>query len=112
MISILLTSLLTALPATGENLVVNPSFNIVADDRPENWLRHNWHGPADFNMEDEGRVTGNSIRIDSTEGADASWYQLINIHPYARYRLSGWIKTENVHVIDGRGALLNVHGIP
>ncbi len=112
MIGVLLTSLFASLPVTAANLVSNSSFETVVDARPENWLRHNWHGQAEFNIENEGRVTGHSVRIDSTEGADASWYQLISIHPYGRYRLSGWIKTDDVQIIDGRGVLLNVHGIP
>ena len=33
------------------------------------------------------------------------------VEPYARYRLSGWIKTEGVQVRGGRGALLNIHNL-
>ena len=32
--------------------------------------------------------------------------------PYAKYRLTGWIRTDNVQKGTGRGALFNLHGIP
>jgi alpha-L-arabinofuranosidase len=31
------------------------------------------------------------------------------VEPFGRYRLSGWIKTDNVSAESGRGALINVH---
>jgi alpha-N-arabinofuranosidase len=34
---------------------------------------------------------------------------MVPVEPYARYRLSGWIKTEDVK--GARGALLNLHGV-
>jgi alpha-L-arabinofuranosidase len=52
-----------------------------------------------------------SVRISSAEGADAWWYAVVPVKPFAKYRLSGWIKTENVEPGTGRGALFNLHGL-
>jgi len=48
--------------------------------------------------------------IASEKGADASWLARVPIRPYSRYRLSGWIRTENLAAETGRGALINIHG--
>ncbi len=49
--------------------------------------------------------------ISSERGADASWSQTVPVKPHLDYRLTGWIKTENVRPAAGPmlGALLNVH---
>ncbi|HSA96310.1 MAG TPA: alpha-L-arabinofuranosidase C-terminal domain-containing protein, partial [Acidobacteriota bacterium] len=41
--------------------------------------------------------------------ADASWVATVPIRPYSRYRLSGWIRTENLVAGTGRGAQINVN---
>jgi alpha-L-arabinofuranosidase len=35
----------------------------------------------------------------------------VAVEPFAKYRLSGWIKTENVQAQDSRGALFNLHNL-
>ena len=61
------------------------------------------------------RSTGHSgkkcAKINASEGADAAWSQNVNLPSPGRYRLSGWIKTENLVVQNGAGALLNIHGL-
>ena len=43
--------------------------------------------------------------------ADAGWLGTIVVKPNTRYRLSGWIKTEDLDAGSGNGALFNVHNI-
>ncbi|MCK6500895.1 MAG: hypothetical protein L6Q38_15570, partial [Nitrospira sp.] len=48
----------------------------------------------------------------SEQGGDLSWSATVRVEPYTRYRLSGWIKTDNVRPVEGgRGALLNLHDL-
>ncbi len=111
MLCIVLSTLMGVVPEPDVNLVTNPTFERQTDDLPEGWRRHSWSGSAAFHVEPQGRERGHSVRIDSTDGADASWFQSVDIHPYGRYRLSGWVKTEDVAAGTGQGALLNIHGI-
>jgi len=98
-----------------ENLLPNASFERIADGRPANWQTQSWGGNAAFNLADLARTGKHSLVVSSTSGADASWFTVVAVEPHSMYRLSGWIKTEDVKLLDGRrparGALLNVHNI-
>ena len=110
-ICILISTLLTCTAVVqGENLLRNPSFERARNDRPLGWTNTTWAGQAEFAVDDSGR-TGRCVRISSENGADAAWSQTVSIPPFARLRLSGWVKTENLRTTSGRGVQLNVHGI-
>ncbi len=110
-ICILIFTLLTCTAIVqGENLLRNPSFERARNDRPLGWTNTTWTGQAEFAVDDSGR-TGRCVKISSENGADAAWSQTVSIPPFARLRLSGWVKTENLRTTSGRGVQLNVHGI-
>jgi len=96
---------------TTKNLLPNPSFEEAAGDRPAGWRQQRWSGQATFRHGEVGRSGNRSALIASEQGGDASWTLTLPVEPFARYRLSGWIRTEKVEVTNGRGALLNVHGM-
>ena len=96
----------------GENLLQNSSFERADGQKPADWSTTTWGGRADFGYASVGRTGSRSVMIESADGADASWSQMVTVKPYYRYRLSAWIKTENVERSEGgRGALLNVHNM-
>ena len=92
--------------------VVNGSFEEPDGQLPKGWRTRSWQrdGDAAFDVESSGRTGGRSVSISSAKGADASWVATVPIRPYSRYRLSGWIKTENVVAGSGRGAQINING--
>jgi alpha-N-arabinofuranosidase len=92
-----------------ENRLPNPSFEAAERNRPVGWRSQRWSGQATFGHDTIGRTGDRSARIASEEGGDASWTVTVPVEPFGRYRLSGWIRTENVRTEGGRGALLNVH---
>ena len=95
-----------------ENLLRNSSFESGQGDRPRGWRTETWAGQADFQWVAGGRSGERSVMISSQAGADAAWATTVSVDPFARYRLSGWIRTEEVEPVQGgRGALLNVHGL-
>jgi len=50
------------------------------------------------------------VKISSQQGGDVSWSAQVPVRPRTDYRLTAWIKTENVQKIGGaRGAMLNIH---
>jgi hypothetical protein len=94
-----------------DNRLPNPSFEAAEEDRPAGWRSQLWGGQAHFGHDTIGRTGDRSARIASEQGADASWTVTVPVEPHGRYRLTGWIRTENVRTDGGRGALLNVHGL-
>ncbi|HVR34513.1 MAG TPA: c-type cytochrome, partial [Methylomirabilota bacterium] len=93
------------------NLISNPSFENETSGSPLEWRTVTHGGRADFALASSGRTGARSVQISSERGADASWSTTVSVQPRTRYRLSAWIKTEDVTRVgnSGMGALLNVH---
>ncbi len=93
------------------NLLPNPSFEEETGGQPTGWRTERWGGEAVFEHAQIGHTGARSVVIASEKGADVGWTCTIPVEPYARHRLSGWIKTENIQPSNGRGTLLNIHNI-
>ena len=98
-------------PAAARNPIPNASFEDAGREGPRGWRRERWNGRGVLGHADTGRTGGRSVQISSDEGADWGWSASVPVEPFARYRLSGWIKTANVKTAGGRGALLNLHNV-
>ncbi len=97
-----------AIPAQA---VANPSFEDMDGASPKGWVTRSWQQPdAAFAVETAGHTGGRSVSISSEKGADASWLADVAIRPYSRYKLSGWIKTENLVPGKSKGALIGIQG--
>jgi len=92
-----------------ENLLPNPSFEDATDGKPTGWTTQRWAGQGEFTYADVGRTGKRSVMISSETGADIAWRCILPVEPHSTYRLSAWIKTENVRAGSARGALLNLH---
>lgn len=105
------TSNILAQGTTGNvpNLLPNPSF----ESQRITWRKVNYRGEAALDIAENTAKTGQkSAVISSSTGADSSWATSVAVHPNARYKLSGWVKTENVQPLNGgTGVLFNVHEI-
>ncbi len=100
-----------AWPVTAENLIPNPSFEEAADGKPAGWDNQNWVGQARFEHADVGHTGNRSVSVDFDQPGDGGWVVHVRVQPHATYRLSGWIKTEDVQTSGGRGAIIGVHNI-
>ncbi|MCU0781926.1 MAG: hypothetical protein MUF04_12605 [Akkermansiaceae bacterium] len=96
--------------AAAENLLRNPGFEEVGNRGPAGWRIQRWAGDGQGEPSG-GRREGRGVSLSSRDGADISWTTTVAVEPQARYRLSGWIRTEDVRARGGRGALLNVHSL-
>jgi len=94
-----------------ENAMVNPSFENAFGTRPAGWQPFTWGGEGVFEYASLGRTGQRSVMIASEKGADVAWHVNVPVEPFSTYRLSGWIRTEDVKSANGRGALLNLHDI-
>lgn len=95
------------------SLLLNGGFE-NGDYLPANWVSDSWTSGAAFIWDNTQSYQGNrSIKISLTTPNDARWIQAVTVQPYTDYRLSGWIKTENVaHTSEtaDAGANLSVYG--
>ena len=112
-----LVSCKTGGPQAGDELagvtqfVTNGSFEEMDGENPKGWTPRRWQrAKAAFAVEPSGRSGGRSVLISSEKGADASWVAAVPVRPYSRYKLSGWIKTQDLVPGTGRGAQINIRG--
>ena len=98
-------------PEPRRNLITNPSFENERDGKPLGWRTAQYSGRSQPTLAEIGHTGGRSVKIFSDQGADASWSLAVPVKPRTEYRLSAWIKTENLRKASGsaRGALLNIH---
>ncbi len=96
---------------SADNIIVNASFEKIDGQNPSGWMPNTWGGRARFQLADSGRTGSKCVMIESTSGADAAWSQNIPAKPLMRYRLTGWVKTENLVAENAYGALFNIHGL-
>ncbi len=99
------------LSAEEKQVIGNPSFEKLADGRPENWRSITYGGRADFQLSSLARTGSHSVQITSEKGADASWSTVVRVKPFSKYRLTGWVKTEDIQSLGGKGVLFNIHGM-
>ncbi|MDI6697349.1 MAG: alpha-L-arabinofuranosidase C-terminal domain-containing protein [Candidatus Saccharicenans sp.] len=99
------------LSAEDKQVIQNPSFEKLADGRPENWRPITYGGKADLQTSPLARTGSHSVQIASEKGADASWSTVVRVKPFSKYRLTGWVKTEDIQSLGGKGVLFNVHGM-
>ena len=97
--------------AAGENLIANGSFEQAAGSQPDGWRTHDWAGTGSYTYVESGREGSHAVRIAARQPADLCWQHTVAVKPGSIYRLSGWIRTEDIAPGSGRGALFNVHGM-
>ncbi len=94
---------------TGPNLITNGSVESLSDGKPDGWIESTWSGDPEFLIEESFAKSGSRcFKIHSEEGADASWSFQVELERNTDYRLSAWIKTEQI-AAGGFGALMNLH---
>lgn len=102
-------------PDEAPNLLPNPDFSEVADGMPVGWTDVRTYGGAQGNAvkvsaSPEGRNGSTCLKVSCEQITDSGVAITIPLKPGTRYRLSGWIKTENLTPVKGSpGALLNIH---
>ena len=95
-----------------QNLIVDGGFRPkdIEDGKPAVWTTSTWGGDPRFGVDrKEGKQKKLCVRISSETGANASWSQRVKVRPNSVYKLSAWVKTENVDKGQGFGVVVNMH---
>ena len=98
-------------PGSNFNLLPNPSFEITTLGSVDGWKSRAWNGEenARWVVDTFGRTGTQSLSICSENGSDAAWTTTVHVKPNTFYRVSGWIKTQNIR--GAVGALLNIQNM-
>jgi len=79
--------------------------------KPNGWKEARYGGKADYALANIGHTGTRNVRSPRPKGADAAGSLTSTSIPHD-YKLSGWIKTENVQTKgNAHGALFNIHQI-
>ncbi len=91
--------------------VPNPGFEDGGPGKVAGWKTETWNGKAATGPVDGGRSGARAVQVESKEsGADAAWTTKVAVRPFARHRISAWVKVDGVEPAGGAGAGLNLHG--
>lgn len=108
----------TAATTEQPNLLRNATFEELANGMPVAWtdLRHYSGAPPDavtVRSSKQGRNGSLCLELRCDRMTDSGLAQIVKLEAGSRYRLSGWVRTENAKAA-GRapGMMLNVHGGP
>ncbi len=107
----MLAALLLGLTLT-QSVVTNGSFELAKENRVDGWRTQTWAGRANFQRDTIAKTGQASVSIESPEGIDGGWQTTLQVQPYSKYRISAWVKTQDVANLDGQGAVLNLHSRP
>ena len=94
---------------SAQNLVSNPSFEeLSADGTPAKWRPMGWYQDSSITVHtvdtSVAHSGSNSALVNNLKNNHAYYVQQVNLQPNTSYRLSGWIRTENIgEGIDGAG---------
>ena len=106
-----MSPLLAQVSRPSANLLPNPSFEEKTLGGVAGWKARAWRGKenARWSVASPGRTGKQCLSIGSENGSDAAWTTTVTVKPNTFYRLSGWIKTQDVR--DAVGALLNIQNM-
>lgn len=81
----------------GSNLLLNPGFESGTVGNPNNWGTYTSAGSLTYTYPEIGRLGGSSVAISTSSTLNnGSWVQSVNINPTKTYKVSGYMKTQNI----------------
>jgi putative membrane-bound dehydrogenase-like protein len=98
------------------NLLPNPDFSKITDGKPDGWNDLRTYSGASapdvvLTSSPDGRHGTPCLMMSSDKMTDSGPTVKLKVEKYTHYRLSGWIRTENmVPKAGGPGALMNISG--
>ncbi len=112
---VLMGILLAATPGPRQPVgeILNPSIEVLdANNRPASWILE----PAPRGNEVPGGEASSEVAHMGKHslllsGSGRSWTNKTLVRPYATYRLSGWIRTQDVPASSDRGASIQARGV-
>jgi len=87
-----------------QSIIRNPSAEEILLDEVQGWTAETWSrdiiAAYDYNSHEGKR----SLLLYADRPAAGRWMTKVNLKPWSKYRFTGWIKTENLVISEGKGA--------
>ena len=113
-ITLLVTLLMAITAIAEENLILNGDFSQPGTGNiPKHWFTQAWYNQENYTIyetENIGVDDDHSFSIWNLDDNDARLVQVVKVKPNTSYKLSGYIRTENVED-NGWGANLSIGGV-
>lgn len=110
-VTAIVMSMTASLNAEGENILFNPSFELLKDGAPVNWVAEAWNkdaGATTFEVQTDNPQEGERyVTITNNVTNDSRYIQSVMVEENKKYKISCYIKAENVSN-EGKGANLSI----
>lgn len=109
---LLMISLCNIKVIAAANLIQNSSFEEITGDTPTGWTKNAWdkNAGSELKVETGGAHSGDKfVTIINKANNDARFSQKINVEENKIYKLSSFIKTDNIGK-EGAGACISIEG--
>lgn len=110
-IILILLSMNSIVLAESANLVANPGFEENEGNDPYFWTKGSWQDNGQFSLDAAQAHSGKfSALITNSVETDSRYKQTIKVQPEKYYKLSCWVRTENVGDAT-KGANISIDGL-
>jgi len=93
-------------------VIENPSAEESISDKVKGWTAETWNRDV-FVIYDYCSHRGKrSLMISSFKPASGRWFTKVQLKPWSKYRFTGWVKTENIVAVNGKGAGFRFDAFP
>jgi hypothetical protein len=110
---VVITGISVSTAAKNENIIENPSFEEAASNEVNPWYKEAYNKDSNatqFNVSDQNPHSGKKcVVVDNKVENDSRYMQVLKVSSKANYKLSCWIRTENVGQ-NAKGANLSIGG--
>ncbi|TFH35078.1 MAG: alpha-L-arabinofuranosidase, partial [Bacteroidia bacterium] len=94
----------------GYGIIKNPSAEDVESSVVSGWTPERGNRVATHFYDNEAHHGSKSLTVFSDRQANGRWSAKVLLKPWSTYRFSGWIKTDNLVPLNGRGAGFRLDG--
>jgi hypothetical protein len=112
LILMFISAMLLLLPdvSAATNLIKNGSFEESKGGNPTQWIQWSYvNGASEFKLEQGQGYSGKAfVTITNKKQNDARYVQMLQVKTNSMYKVSGWVKTENVGNSSGKGACISI----
>ncbi|MFN8206992.1 MAG: alpha-L-arabinofuranosidase C-terminal domain-containing protein [Bacteroidales bacterium] len=100
----ILTACNTGSRMPDQSLITNPSVENYEQASITGWTSEAWSRELILFYDNNAHEGKRSLLIYSDKPAAGRWFTKVQLKPWSKYHFSGWVKTENLVVKEGKGA--------
>jgi alpha-L-arabinofuranosidase len=87
-----------------QGIIPNPSAEKSLSGRVKDWTAETWGQDINIIYDYSSHQGKRSLLISSFTPSSGRWFTKVLLKPWSKYRFTGWIKTEDIVAVNGKGA--------